>query len=264
MPPCGAAGTTRGTSDTQASSGVREQDIYLLAGRMAGWFGGMAAALSALALYIAFVVLPSNGYGDPYPSHEYGDHYRILLVHIPMAWVTVYIYLATAAAIVLDKFAAHRLFSAAARALAPTGAMFAFLTLWTGSMWGKPIWGVWWVWGMPLASMLLMLLVFLGFVAVQFAMDGARRADKIGGALILFGLAILSVLYLGVGESGRIHNSSTVQALPPALSDIMQTGVLVMTLGLAAYAVAATLTRLRVLILERERHSEWVTRMAGN
>lgn len=232
-----------------------EQKLYAFAGRASRWFAGTAGFLCLLGLYVAFLVLPN----DPH----YSEHYRILLIHIPAAWMAVLIYLAMAIAVVLGRVSKLRLFSMIASALAPTGAMFAFLALWTGSMWGKPTWGAWWIWDTNAVSALILLLLCLGFVAVQAALEDTRRADIVAGNVILAGIVALPLAYLSTEQWGGTRGSALSLFVPPGVVETVFAGVQLMTAGLIAYAAAVTLTRLRIVILERERRSEWVSRLAG-
>jgi len=233
-----------------------EHKLYPLAGRAAPWFAAAAALLCALALYIGFFRLP----------HEIvlGEHYRILLIHLPASWMALFIYCAMAAAAGVGLFGPHRLSAMVASALAPTGGVFAFLALWTGSLWGKPSWGVWWVWDAQLTCALLLLALFLAVVMLQTALDDARRADRAAAVLILSGLIALPVVYASVMRwSSAPHGTLLVPSLGPGTLDTLLGGMLVMGAGLIAYTVAAALTRLQTVILERERRSEWAVRLAG-
>ena len=234
-----------------------EHRLYPVAGRAAPWFAAAAALLCASALYIGFFRLP----------HEtvLGEHHRILLIHLPATWMALFIYFAMAAAAGLGLFGAHRLSAMVASALAPTGGVFAFLALWTGSLWGKPSWGVWWVWDAQLTCALLLLALFLAVVMLQTALDDARRADRAAAVLVLCGLIALPVVYASMVRWGVAPPDSLLApAMRPGTMDTLLAGMLVMGAGLAAYTVAAALTRLRTMILERERRSEWAAHLAGD
>lgn len=220
------------------------------------WFAGIAALFCAIALYIGFAVAPR----DPLQ----GEYYRIAFLHTPATWVSTLIYfmMATAAGIGLVK--RHRIASMAACALAPTGAMFAFLALWTGSLLGKPHWGIWWVWDARLTAELLELFLFLGFIALQEAIEDSRRADRASGLLAMVGLCGLPILYFSIlWWSARQATQPLDLHLAPEVATILLPGMLAMTLGLFSYTIAAGLTRLRIVILERERNSDWVARRFG-
>ena len=140
--------------------------------------------------------------------------------------------------------------------------MFTFLALWTGSLWGKPTWGTWWVWDARLTSELILLFLYIGFIALQASIDDARRADKAGAVLALVGVVNIPIIYFSVQWWNTLHQGSSINfRSSPTMAAIMLTGMLLMALGFWAYTFAAVLMRLRSIILERERHV--VCGMAG-
>jgi heme exporter protein C len=152
-----------------------------------------------------------------------------------------------------------RLSSMMASALAPTGALFAFLSLVTGSLWGKPMWGTWWVWDARLTSELILLFLYLGFLALQSSIDDPRRADKACAVLALVGVVNVPIIYFSVVWWNTLHQGASVSLTSaPAMASTMLTGMLVMVVAFWMYSIAAALARVRSIILERERHTEWV------
>jgi heme exporter protein C len=152
-----------------------------------------------------------------------------------------------------------RLAGMMATALAPTGAMFAFLSLWTGALWGKPMWGTWWVWDARLTSELILFFLYLGFIALQAAIDDPRRADRAGAVLALVGVVNVPIIYFSVKWWNTLHQGASVSITrAPSMAKIMLTGMLLMSLAFWMYSIAAALSRVRSIILERERHAEWV------
>jgi len=152
-----------------------------------------------------------------------------------------------------------RLASMMASALAPTGAMFAFLSLLTGSLWGKPMWGTWWVWDARLTSELILLFLYLGFMALQAAIDDPRRADKAGAILAIVGVVNVPIIYFSVKWWNTLHQGASVSLTrSPSMAQTMLWGMLLMALAFWMYSIAVALARLRNIVLERERHTEWV------
>jgi heme exporter protein C len=143
------------------------------------------------------------------------------------------------------------------RALAPTGAMFTFLALWTGAFWGKPMWGAWWVWDARLTSELILLFLYVGFMALQAAIDDTRRADRAGALLNLVGVINIPIIYFSVKWWNTLHQGSSVKPGSSSMAEIMLWGMLVMAIATWMYTIAAALARSRTLILERERQTEW-------
>ena len=204
------------------------QTLYSLAGRLVPWLSAGAVLGAAAALYVAFLVVPTDA--------RQGEVYRIAFVHVPAAWMSLAVYAAMAFAAALGLALNTRLAFMMVHALAPTGALFTFLALWTGAIWGKPAWGTWWVWDARLASELVLLLLYLGVMALNAAIDDARRADRACALLALAGAVNLPVIYYSV----------------PSIAGRMVAGVLIMGVAFLLYAVAVALARLRCVILEED------------
>jgi heme exporter protein C len=227
------------------------QAFYPVAGRLIPWCAGAAVALAAAGLAIGFLLAPTD--------RQQGDAYRIIFVHVPAAWLSMLIYVAMAFWAGLGLVLNTRLSAMMARALAPTGALFTFLALWTGALWGRPTWGAWWVWDARLTSELLLLFLYVGFMALQSAIDDPVRGDKAGAVIALVGVINVPVIYFSVQWWNTLHQGASVSLrAAPSMAATMLTGMLVMTLALWAYAIAAALARLRCIILERERGAAWV------
>jgi heme exporter protein C len=152
-----------------------------------------------------------------------------------------------------------RLSSMVATALAPTGALFTFIALWTGALWGKPTWGTWWVWDARLTSELILLFLYLGFLALQSSIDDPRRADKACAVLALVGSVNVPIIYFSVKWWNTLHQGASVSLTKsPTMAATMLWGMLIMVVAFWMYAIAIALARVRNIILERERHTEWV------
>ena len=144
--------------------------FYPLAGRMIPWFAWVAVLLGLAGLYIGFLVAPTDW--------QQGESYRIIFIHVPAAWMAMFIYLVMAFWSGLSLVLNTRLSAMMAQALAPTGAMWAFVSLWTGAFWGRPTWGAYWVWDARLTSTLIRLFLYLGFIALRASIDDPRRASR--------------------------------------------------------------------------------------
>jgi len=139
------------------------QAFYGLAGRLWPWSAALAVILGVWGLWLGFMVAPADA--------QQGEGYRIIFVHVPASWMSMVIYLAMAFWSVLGLSFNTRLSGMMTRALAPTGALFAFLSLWTGALWGKPMWGTWWVWDARLTSELILFFLYLGYIALTSAIE---------------------------------------------------------------------------------------------
>lgn len=226
------------------------QTFYYLAGRMWPWFATLAAVLTLVGLWIAFFVAPVDA--------QQGQGYRIIFVHVPASQMAMFIYLVMAGWAGFGLAFNTRLSGMMASALAPTGALFAFLSLVTGALWGKPMWGTWWVWDARLTSTLILLFLYLGFLALQSSIDDPRRADRACAVLALVGAVNVPIIYFSVKWWNTLHQGASVSLKGSSMASTMLTGMLVMVVAFWMYAIAMTLARVRNIILERERHTEWV------
>jgi heme exporter protein C len=225
--------------------------FYPLAGRLQPVFAGLAVLLALGGLWLGFFVAPTDA--------QQGEGYRIIFVHVPAAWMAMFLYCVMAFWAAIGLAFRVRLSAMLASAIAPTGAMFAFLSLLTGSLWGKPMWGTWWVWDARLTSTLVLLLLYLGFMALQAAIDDPRRADKAGAILALVGVVNVPIIYFSVRWWNTLHQGASVSLTrSPSMAQTMLWGMLLMALAFWMYAIAAVLGRVRNLLLEREAHTEWV------
>jgi heme exporter protein C len=224
--------------------------FYPLAGKLVPWFAALAVILAAAGLYISFFVAPTD--------FQQGEGYRIIFIHVPAAWMSMFIYVVMAFWSAIGLAWNTRLSFIMARALAPTGAMFTFVALWTGAFWGKPMWGAWWVWDARLTSELILFFLYVGFMALQAAIDDPRRSDRAGALLNLVGVINVPIIYFSVKWWNTLHQGSSVSLTrAPSMAHIMLWGMLIMALAAWMYTIAVALVRARSLILERERQTDW-------
>jgi heme exporter protein C len=225
--------------------------FYALAGKLVPWFWLAAALLGAAGLYIGFFQAPTDA--------TQGDAYRIIFIHVPAAWMSMVLYLVMAFWAAIGWAFNARLASMVARAVAPTGAMFTFVALWSGSLWGKPTWGTWWVWDARLTSELILLFLYLGYMALVNAIDDIRRADAAGGLLAVIGSVNVPIIYYSVLWWNTLHQGATISATTaPKMVATMLTAMLLMTLACWAYSFAVVFTRTRALVVERQRDAKWL------
>jgi heme exporter protein C len=220
------------------------QTFYPLAGRIARWCGLAAAILAAAGLYIGFFVAPTDA--------QQGEAYRIIFIHVPAAWMSMFIYVVMAFWSALCLALNTRLSGMMAAALAPTGALFTFIALWTGSLWGKPTWGTYWVWDARLTSELILLFLYLGFIALRASIDDPRRADRAAAVLAIVGVVNVPIIYYSVQWWNTLHQGASVSLTrAPSMAATMLTGMLVMALAFWLYAIAVSMVRVRCIIRER-------------
>ncbi len=228
--------------------------FYPLAGRIARWSTLVTVLLIAVGLYMSFFVAPTD--------YKQGEGYRIIFVHVPAAWMSMFIYVVMALWSGFGLVFNTRLSAMMATALAPTGAMFTFVALWTGAFWGKPMWGAWWVWDARLTSELILLFLYLGFIALQSAIDDPRRADRAGAILALVGVVNVPIIYYSVKWWNTLHQGASVSVSEgSSMGETMLVTMLIMTFAFWAYAIATAMSRVRCIILEREKDTTWVSEL---
>ncbi|HQV88995.1 MAG: cytochrome c biogenesis protein CcsA [Nitrosomonas sp.] len=228
--------------------------FYSLAGKMIPIFSFAAIVLLVAGLYVGFFVAPTD--------FQQGEAYRIIFIHVPAAWMSMFLYVVMAFWAGIGLAFNTRLSSMFATAIAPTGAMFTFIALWTGALWGKPMWGTWWVWDARLTSELILLFLYIGFMSLQAAIDDPRRADKAGAIIALVGVVNIPIIYFSVQWWNTLHQGASVSVTQaPAMATTMLMGMLIMVFASWMYSIAVILKRTRVIILERESHTAWVAEL---
>ncbi len=227
-----------------------------MAGAVLPWLWALAAISGAAGLWVGFMVAPTDA--------TQGDAYRIIFLHVPAAWMSMLLYVAMAFWAAIGWAFNARMAAMLARAIAPTGAMFTVLALWTGALWGKPTWGTWWVWDARLTSELILLFLYLGYMALVNAIDDMRRADQAGALLALVGVVNIPIIYFSVRWWNTLHQGATISATAaPKMASTMLTALLLMTLACWAYAFAVVFMRARAIVIEREQGTAWVAALAS-
>lgn len=220
---------------------------------MVTWFACSAAIMFVAGLYISFFVAPTD--------IQQGEAYRIMFIHVPASILSMFIYLVMAGYAALGLIFNTRLSSMMASALAPTGALLAFLSLWTGALWGKPMWGAWWVWDARLTSELILLFLYLGFIALHASIDDPRRADRASALLAIIGSVNVPIIYFSVQWWNTLHQGASVKLTGTSMHVAMQQGMYTMMLAVWLYTIAVSLLRVRSIILERESKTQWVSEL---
>jgi heme exporter protein C len=229
--------------------------FYSLAGKMIPWFAFAAAVLGVVGLYIGLVAAPTDA--------QQGDAYRIIFIHVPAAWMSMFLYVVMAGWSAVALGFNTRLSAMMAQAIAPTGALMTFVALWTGALWGRPTWGTYWAWDARMTSELILLFLYFGIIALRNAIEDPRRADRACGVLALTGVVNIPIIYFSVYWWNTLHQGSSVSLTKaPAMAAIMLAGILVMSLAAWCYAIAVSLARVRTIMLERERGAAWVGGLA--
>ncbi|ALG67739.1 heme ABC transporter permease [Beggiatoa leptomitoformis] len=226
--------------------------FYSFAGRLIPYVGWTCAVLLLIGLYQALIVAPVD--------YQQGHSYRIMFVHVPAAWMGMFIYAFMAVSAAIGIIWKIKLADIMAACAAPIGASFALLALATGSLWGKPMWGTWWAWDARLTSTLIMFFLYLGIIALNSAIEDKRNAARASGILAIVGAVNLPIIKFSVDWWNSLHQGSTISILKMKSNiDIsMLIPLLIMAIAFKLFFVLVLLMRARNEVLEREKNSKWV------
>jgi len=230
--------------------------FYRISGKLIPWIGAACALLLLYGLYGGLVLAPAD--------YQQGDSFRIIYIHVPAAWMSLFIYVLMAVCGVITLVWRMKMAEVVLIASAPVGAAFTFLALVTGSIWGKPMWGTWWVWDGRLTSELILLFLYLGVIALHNAIEDRQTAAKAVAILAIVGVVNVPIIHYSVEWWATLHQGPTITKLDkPSIHIDMLIPLLVMAVAFKLYYVTAMLMRARVELLERERNSKWVKELVG-
>ena len=208
------------------------------------WCWAATALLFAIGLVMSLWIAPQD--------YQQGETVRIMFVHVPAAWMSLFIYATIALASAISIIFRHPLADLAAKAAAPIGACFAFLALATGSIWGKPMWGTWWVWDARLTSMFVLFLLYLGYIAIWHAIEDPQRAARIAAIVALVGFINIPIIKFSVDWWNTLHQPASVFRMDgPKLDPSLLRPLLVMGLAYLSLFISLHLAAIRSEILAR-------------
>jgi heme exporter protein C len=231
--------------------------LYRLARRLAPWLGALACVLLLAGAYAGLALAP--------PDYQQGDGFRIIYVHVPSAYLGMLAYVVMACAAAIGFIWRMKLAHAVAASAAPLGASFTFSALVTGAIWGKPMWGTYWQWGdARLVSELLLLFLYLGYMALRAAFEDRDKADRVSAVLAIVGVVNVPIIHYSVEWWSTLHQGPTIAKLgAPSITMPMLAPLLIMIVGFTLCFAWLLLSRLQAEILERERHTRWIRQLVG-
>ncbi len=205
-------------------------------------------------LYMGLIKAPAD--------YQMGDSYRIIFIHVPSAWMSMFAYVVMASAAMSGLIWHMKLGDAVARASAPLGAAFTFCALMTGSLWGKPTWGTYWIWDARLTSELVLLFLYFGYMALDSAIEDKKTAARAAGIVAIVGLVNLPIIHYSVEWWNTLHQGATIAKLgKPSIDMQMLIPLLIMFAAFKFYYLSVLLNRTRYELLRRERQTQWVRRV---
>lgn len=225
--------------------------VYRIAGSLFPWFAWPAALLMLAGLYGGLVLAP--------PDYQQGDGFRIIYVHAPSAWLSLMIYSTMAAAAAVGLIWRMKVAHAVAASCAPVGAWFTAVSLVTGMLWGKPMWGTYWVWDPRLTAQLILMFLYLGYMGLRSGIEDPARADRASAVLAIVGIVNVPIIRFSVEWWNSIHQAPSIMKMDrPSMPTDMLMPLLTMLLAFTLFFVAVLLVRLRAEILRRERNATWI------
>ncbi len=225
--------------------------FYRIAGRWIPWLGGIFVLLLLLGLYGGLIKAPTD--------YQQGESYRIIFVHVPAAWMSLFIYITMAVCGVIVIVWRMKLAEVMLISSAPIGASFTFLALITGALWGKPMWGTFWVWDARLTSELILLFLYLGVIGLHNAIEDKRMASRAVAILALVGVVNVPIIHYSVEWWHSLHQAASLTKFEkPSMPPSMYVPILIMAVAFQVYYLLAVLQKCRAELLRRERNSRWV------
>jgi len=225
--------------------------FYTVAGKMIPWFMTSFLITLLLGLYYGLIVAP--------PDYQQGESYRIIYIHVPAAWMSMFIYVVMAVSGLISLVWRIKMTEIFVISSAAVGASFTFLALVTGSLWGKPMWGTWWVWDARLTSELILFFLYLGIIALHSAIEDKRVAARAVSILALVGVVNIPIIHYSVEWWNTLHQTATITKFDKPSMDIsMLIPLLLMAVSFKLYYGAVVLMRARAELLERDRNARWV------
>ena len=230
------------------------QGFYYFGGRTVKWLLRLALVLLLVGLYLTFFVCPIDA--------TQGHSYRIIFIHVPAAGMSMLIDVLMAVFSAFALATNNKMCSSFAAAMAPTGALMCFVARFCGAVGGRPTWGTYWVWDARLTSELILLFLYLGFLALQSSIADHRRADKACAVIALVGVVNVPIFYFSVRWWNTLHQGASITSSGSSIHPVMLATILIMVAAAWIYSLGSTFARTRTIILERERREEWAQEAA--
>jgi heme exporter protein C len=228
--------------------------FYPLSERLIPWLAAVTGLLLFIGLYLSLFVAP--------PDYQQGESVRIMFIHVPAAWMSMFVYVSMAGAGAIGLVWNIKLAEVFAAASAPIGASFTLLALVTGSLWGKPMWGTWWAWDARITSELILLFLYLGIMALHASIDEPKRAARASAILALVGVVNIPVIHYSVEWWNTLHQPASVTKFgAPSIHPSLLIPLLIMSVAFTVFFFTVALMRMRYEILEREKHTTWVAEL---
>ncbi len=230
------------------------KSFYAWSGRALPWFVIIGGILFAYGLFAGLVLAP--------PDYQQGDAFRIIYVHVPAAFMSLFIYSMIATCALIHLVWRVKLMDVMMQVSAPIGAWMTFLALFTGAIWGKPMWGIWWIWDARLTSELILLFLYLGLIALRQAIIEPQQASRAVAMLALIGFVNIPIIHYSVYWWNTLHQGATIAKFAqPSIANDMLYPLLAMMMAFFCYFIGLMMMRARSEVLWRERRTRWIRKL---
>ncbi len=230
--------------------------FYSFTEKLMPWITVIFLLLTGFGLYLGLFVAP--------PDYQQGDSYRIIYIHVPAAWMSLFVYVVMALCGGIALIWRMKLAEVVLISSAPIGASFTFIALVTGSLWGKPMWGTWWVWDARLTSELILLFLYLGIMSLYGAIEDRKTASRAVSILALVGVVNIPIIHYSVEWWNTLHQGPTINVTEldkPSIHVSMLIPLMLMATSFKFLYIMAMFQSARVEILRREQNTQWVKRL---
>ena len=230
---------------------ISPKNFYVFVGKVIPWTLSFAILLITYGLYLGLFVAPTD--------YQQGEAFRIIYVHVPSAWLSLFAYSVLFASAVIALIWRIKIFEIIAISSAKIGALFTFLALVTGAIWGKPMWGTWWVWDARLTSELILFFIYLSIILLYNSFDDYRKGAKAANILAVIGFINIPIIHFSVEWWNTLHQGPSVMKFSaPSIASEMLVPLIYTSIGFSLYFVTALLLSARNILVDRERKSQWI------
>ena len=230
---------------------ISPNGFYFFTTQLTPWLLSISLILISYGVYQGLFIVP--------PDYQQGDAFRIMYVHVPSAWLSLFAYSVLAFCSIVSLVWRIKVFEVLSISAAKIGALFTFLTLVTGAIWGKPMWGTWWVWDARLTSELILFFIYISIILLNYSFDDYKKGARAANILAIVGLINIPIIHFSVEWWNTLHQGPSVMKLgTPSISTEMLIPLIYVSIGFTFYFFGSLFLSARNILLNRERHKAWV------
>ena len=230
---------------------ISPNGFYFFTTQLTPWLLSISLILISYGIYQGLFIVP--------PDYQQGDAFRIMYVHVPSAWLSLFAYSVLAFCSIVSLVWRIKVFEVLSISAAKIGALFTFLTLVTGAIWGKPMWGTWWVWDARLTSELILFFIYISIILLNYSFDDYKKGARAANILAIVGLINIPIIHFSVEWWNTLHQGPSVMKIgAPSISTEMLIPLIYVSIGFTFYFFGSLFLSARNILLTRERHKAWV------